>query len=568
MHIDVVPNRNSSPAYLLRESYREGGKVKKRTLANLSSLPIEQIERIRQILRGEQLAPVETLFAAVGSAHHGHVQAVLSAMKRLGFFALLSSRPCRERDLVVAMVAARILKPHSKLATTRWWNVTTLPQILGVLDATEDDLYEAMDWLLLRQERIEKKLSARHLRENGLVLYDLTSSYFEGITCPLAALGHPRDGVKGKLQVNYGLLASPGGCPVSVSVYEGNTGDPTTLLEQVTKVKDAFGIKNLVLVGDRGMITQKQIDSLKDMDGVDWISALKAGGIRELLHSGALQMGLFDERNLFELTHPDFPGERLIACRNPELARMRAAKRQDLLLATTQELDKVKRMVEKGRIAGKGKIGVRVGRVINKYKMAKHLALVIDDERFGYEIRQDQVAAEAALDGIYVIRTSLPKERMSASDAVRSYKSLSDVERAFRCLKSIDLLVRPIRHRLEDRVRAHIFLCMLSYYVEWHMLEAWRPLLFADEDRKAKMKRDPVAPAKRSDEALRKVATHSLGDGTPAHSFRTLLEELGGIVRNVCRRAGAESSEPTFLMTTTPNPRQARALALLDAIRV
>jgi hypothetical protein len=568
MHIDVVPNRNSSPAYLLRESYRDGGKVKKRTLANLSSLPIEQIERIRQILRGEQLAPVDTLFKAVGSAHHGHVQAVLSAMKRLGFDTLLSSRPCRERDLVVAMVAARILKPHSKLATTRWWKVTTLPEILGVSDATEDDLYGAMDWLLARQERIEKKLAARHLRENGLVLYDLTSSYFEGTTCPLAALGHSRDGIKGKLQVNYGLLAAPGGCPVSVSVYDGNTGDPTTLLEQVTKVRDAFGIKNLVLVGDRGMITQKQIDSLKDIEGVDWISALKTGGIRELLRSGALQMGLFDERNLFELTHPGFPGERLIACRNPELARMRAAKRQDLLLATTQELDKAKKMVEKGRLNGKDKIGVRVGRVINKYKMAKHLALVIDDQRFDYEIRQDQVAAEAALDGIYVIRTSLPKERVSAPDAVRSYKSLSDVERAFRSLKSIDLLVRPIRHRLEDRVRAHIFLCMLSYYVEWHMLEAWRPLLFADEDQVAKAKRDPVAPAKRSDEALRKAATHSLGDGTPAHSFRTLLDELACIVRNMCHRVGADPSEPTFLMTTTPNSRQARALALLDAIRV
>jgi len=568
MHIDVVPNRNSSPAYLLRESYREQGKVKKRTLANLSSLPIEQILRIRQILRGDQLAPVDTLFQAVGSAQHGHVQAVLSAMKRLRFDALLSSRPCRERDLVVAMVAARILEPHSKLATTRWWHFTTLPQILGVSDATEDNLYEAMDWLLARQDRIEKKLAARHLRENGLVLYDLSSSYFEGTTCPLAALGHSRDGIKGKLQVNYGLLAAPGGCPVSVSVYEGNTGDPTTLLEQVTKVKNAFGIKNLVLVGDRGMITQKQIDSLKDIEGVDWISALKTGGIRELLHRGDLQMGLFDERNLFELTHPDFPGERLIACRNPELARMRAAKRQDLLLATTQELDKVQRMVEKGRLTGRDKIGVRIGRVINKYKMAKHLALVIDDQHFDYEIRQEQVAAEAALDGIYVIRTSLPKERISAPDAVRNYKSLSDVERAFRCLKSIDLLVRPIRHRLEDRVRAHIFLCMLSYYVEWHMLEAWRPLLFADEDRNAKAKRDPVAPAKRSEEALRKAATHTLEDGTPAHSFRTLLKELACIVRNICHRVGADPSEPTFLMTTTPNPRQARALALLDAIRV
>jgi hypothetical protein len=568
MHIDVVPNRNSQPAYLLRESYREGGKVKKRTLANLSALPIEQIERIRQILRGEQLAPVDTLFESVGSAHHGHVQAVLSAMKRLGFDALLSSRPCRERDLAVAMVAARILQPHSKLATTRWWHVTTLPETLGVCDATEDDLYDAMDWLLARQERIEKKLAARHLRENGLVLYDLTSSYFEGITCPLAALGHNRDGRKGKLQVNYGLLASPGGCPVSVSVYEGHTGDPTTLLEQVAKVRDAFGIKNLVLVGDRGMISQKQIDQLKDVDGVDWISALKTSGIRELLKSGALQMGLFDEKNLFELTHPDFPGERLIACRNPELARMRAAKRQDLLLATAQELDKVKRMAETGRIAGRDKIGVRVGRVINRYKMAKHIALAIDETHFSYQIRQDQVAAEAALDGIYVIRTSLPKERMSAEDAVRSYKSLSDVERAFRCLKSIDLLVRPIRHRLEDRVRAHIFLCMLSYYVEWHMLEAWRPLLFADEDQAAKAKRDPVAPAKRSKAALAKVATKRLDDDTVAHSFQTMMTELSGIVRNTCRRHGAEPSEPTFRMITTPNPKQARALALLDTIRV
>src|SRR3990172_7871454 len=315
-------------------------------------------------------------------------------------------------------------------------------------------------------------------------------------------------------QVNYGLLASPRGCPVSVSVYDGHTGDPTTLLEQVTKVRDAFGIQNLVLVGDRGMISQKQIDHLKDLDGVDWISALEAGVIRELLKSGALQMGLFDEKNLFELTHPDFPGERLIACRNPELARMRAAKRQDLLQATTQELDKVKRMAETGRIAGRDKIGVRVGRVINRYKMAKHIALAIDETHFSYQIRQDQVAAEAALDGIYVIRTSLPKERMSAEDAVRSYKSLSDVERAFRCLKSIDLLVRPIRHRLEDRVRAHIFLCMLSYYVEWHMLEAWRALLFADEDQKGKKERDPVAPAKRSKAALAKVATQRLDDDT------------------------------------------------------
>ena len=543
MYIATVPNRGSSPAILLREGYREHGKVKNRTLANLSHWSPEKVDLLRRVLRDERLAPVDQLFEVVTSSHHGQVQAVRTAMQRLDFERLIASRPSRERSLVTAMVAARILQPHSKLATTRWWHVTTLPEILGVGDATEDDLYEAMDWLLARQERIEKKLAARHLRENGLVLYDLTSSYFEGTTCPLAALGHNRDGKKGKLQVNYGLLAGPRGCPVSVSVYEGNTGDPTTLSEQVAKVRDAFGIRNLVLVGDRGMISQKQIDCLKDVQGVDWITALKTGGIRELLRSGHLQMGLFDERNLFEMTHPDFPGERLVACRNPELARLRAHKRQDLLEATTKELETIKGMVARGSLAGKDKIGVRVGRGINKYKMAKHIALSIGDERFDYEVRRDQVAAEAALDGIYVIRTSLPKERISAEDAVRSYKSLSDVERAFRSLKSIDLLVRPIRHRLEDRVRAHIFLCMLSYYVEWHMLEAWRPLLFADEDQKGKKERDPVAPAKRSEAALCKAATKRINDDTPAHSFRTLLTELGGIVRNTCCRPGERRSQ-------------------------
>lgn len=568
MHIDVVPNRNSRPAYLLRESYRKGGKVKKRTLANLSSLPIDQIEAIRLILRGERVAPVEKLFEVITSLHHGHVEAVLAAMKRLGFDSLLSSRPCRERNLVIAMVAARILKPHSKLAMTRWWHVTTLPEILGVTDATEDDLYDAMDWLFARQGRIEKKLAARHLREDGLVLYDLTSSYFEGTTCPLAALGYSRDGVRGKLQVNYGLLASPGGCPVSVSVYDGNTGDPTTLMDQITKVKDAFGIKSLVLVGDRGMITQKQINLLKDIEGIDWISALKTGGLRELFKSGYLQLGLFDERDLFELIHPDFPGERLIACRNPELAKLRTHKRQDLLSATTKELEKVQGMVARGDLTGEDKIGVRVGRVINKYKMAKHIALTIKEKSFEYSIRQDQVQAEAALDGIYVVRTSLPKDRISAEDAVRSYKSLSGVERAFRSLKSIDLLVRPIRHRLEDRVRAHIFLCMLSYYVEWHMIEAWRPLLFADEDQQAKTKRDPVVPAKRSEKALNKAATKRIEDDTVAHSFQTLMAELEGIVRNGCRRPGADPKEQTFQVTTIPNPKQARALALLDTIQV
>lgn len=568
MHIDVVPNRNSRPAVLLRESYREDGKVKKRTLANLSALPADQIEAIRGILRGEKLVPVANLFEAVSSAQHGNVDAVRTAMIRLGFDSLLSSRPCRERDLAVAMIAARILEPQSKLATTRWWHVTTLPGILGVQNATEDELYSAMDWLLGRQERIEKKLAARHLREDGLVLYDLTSSYVEGTKCPLAALGHSRDEKKGKLQVNYGLLTNEQGCPVSVSVYDGNTGDPTTLLEQVEKVRDRFGVRRLVLVGDRGMITQKQIDALKGTQGVEWITALRTGSLRELLCGGHLQMGLFDERNLFEMTHPDYPGERLIACRNPSLARLRAQKRQDLLEATMRELKKVQGMTARGRLSGKAEIGVRIGRVINKYKVAKHIALSVRDDGFDVAIREDRVAAEAALDGIYVVRTSLPRERLGAEDVVRSYKNLSQVERAFRTLKSIDLKVRPIRHWVEDRVRAHIFLCMLAYYVEWHMIAAWRPLLFADEDQEGKKERDPVAPARRSKSALEKVRSHLLDDGTVVHSFQTLMKDLGSIVRNLCRRKGASPSEATFEITTTPTAKQAQAFALLKTIRV
>ncbi len=568
MHIDVVPNRNSRPAVLLRESYREDGKVKKRTLANLSALPADQIEAIRGILRGEKLVPVANLFEAVSSAQHGNVDAVRTAMIRLGFDSLLSSRPCRERDLAVAMIAARILEPQSKLATTRWWHVTTLPGILGVQNATEDELYSAMDWLLGRQERIEKKLAARHLREDGLVLYDLTSSYVEGTKCPLAALGHSRDEKKGKLQVNYGLLTNEQGCPVSVSVYDGNTGDPTTLLEQVEKVRDRFGVRRLVLVGDRGMITQKQIDALKGTQGVEWITALRTGSLRELLCGGHLQMGLFDERNLFEMTHPDYPGERLIACRNPSLARLRAQKRQDLLEATMRELKKVQGMTARGRLSGKAEIGVRIGRVINKYKVAKHIALSVRDDGFDVAIREDRVAAEAALDGIYVVRTSLPRERLGAEDVVRSYKNLSQVERAFRTLKSIDLKVRPIRHWVEDRVRAHIFLCMLAYYVEWHMIAAWRPLLFADEDQEGKKERDPVVPARRSKSALEKVRSHLLDDGTVVHSFQTLMKDLGSIVRNLCRRKGASPSEATFEITTTPTAKQAQAFALLKTIRV
>ena len=489
-------------------------------------------------------------------------------MQRLGFAVLLASRPSPERALVMALVAARVLAPESKLATTRWWHTTTLPADLGVADADEDACYAAMDWLLARQARIEQKLAARHLQSGGLVLYDLTSSYFEGTTCPLAAFGHDRDGKAGKLQVNYGLLSDARGCPVAVSVFPGNTGDPTTLLPEVERVRAEFRIEQLVLVGDRGMISQTQITALQPLPGVDWITALKSGAIRDLVSGGHLQLGLFDERNLFELAAPDFPGERLVACRNPELAHLRAHKREALLAATTKELERVRGMVARGRLKGQDAIGVRVGKVVNKYKVAKHFRLDIQAASFAFQVDPASVAAEAALDGLYVLRTSVPAARLDAAETVRSYKRLSQVERAFRALKTVDLKVRPIYHRLEDRVRAHIFLCLLAYYVEWHLLEAWRPLLFADEAQDAKTTRDPVAPATRSEAALRKVHTKLLDDGTMVHSFRTLLTELSGIVRNVCRRHGAEADEPTFTILTTPNAKQQRAYDLLETITV
>jgi transposase len=552
--------------HLLRRSYREDGHVKNETVGNLSHLPDDLIELIRRKLKGEVFVSAEDRFDIVASAAHGHVQAVRVAMQRLGFESLLASKQSRERDLVTAMVASRIVAPHTKLATTRWWHTSTLADDFGVADADEDELYQAMDWLLLRQGDIEKKLAARHLDEDSLVLYDLTSSYFEGTTCPLARLGHNRDGKKGKLQVNYGLVTNRLGCPVAVSVFDGSTSDSASLMPQVNQLKHSFGIRRLVLVGDRGMLSQKSIDALKDVAGLSWITALKTGQIRALVAEGQIQLGLFDERNLFELAHPDFPGERLVACRNADLGRLRAYKRQSLLDATSRELEKVCRMVEAGRLRGKDNIGVRVGRVVNKYKVAKHFLLEIRDDRFSYQLRQDQIAAEAALDGIYVVRTAVPATELSAEDTVRSYKKLSNVERAFRSLKTVDLKVRPIHHRLEDRVRSHIFLCMLAYYVEWHMREAWRSVLFADQDQLAKDTRDPVAPATRSDDAQRKVRTHTLADGTQAHSFTTMLESLGTIVRNTCRAPGAGPDAATFRIVTTANAEQRRALELLRTI--
>jgi transposase len=655
MYIATIPNRNSPPAILLRESYRENGKVKNRTLANLSSLPPHSLDILRRSLKGENLVSTDAIeIVENGSPAHGHVDAVMTAMRQLDFSSLICSRRSRQRDLVVAMVAARILEPQSKLATTLWWADTTLPEILEVSDADEDDLYNAMDWLLERQSVIENKLAGRHLEDNALALYDLTSSYFEGQTCPLAALGHNRDGKKGKLQVNYGLLTNRKGIPVAVSVFKGNTGDPKTLMPQVEKMQDAFGIKQFVMVGDRGMLTQKQIDVIDDIDGVDWIGALRPEAIKKLITNGAIQMGLFDECNLFELKHPDFPGERLIACRNAELAHKRAAKRESLLKATVKELDKVRGMVWRGRLSGKkqigarvrallkkyriGKhfkldirddgfnykvneqalvaettakskgnqeliekrlkrnrrhiesitkqlakvsqkidkgqlhgqdnIGVRVGKVIDKYKVGKHFKLDIRDNDLSFEINREKVKEEAALDGIYIVRTSLPKQRMDADETVRSYKLLSQAERAFRSFKTVDLMVRPIHHRLEDRVRAHIFLCMLAYYVQWHMMEVWRPLLYADEDQKAKALRDPVAAAKRSDSAMKKVSTKRLDDGSRVYSFQGLLDHLAAIVRATCRCPGDNDTSATFTMITRPNPKQQKAYDLLKTIHV
>ncbi|MFO8073847.1 MAG: IS1634 family transposase [Polyangia bacterium] len=569
MYIHTIPNRNSPPAILLRESYRENGKTKNKTITNISHWPPDRIEGLRRLLKGEKLISVDDAFEKVSSLQHGHVKAVLSAMERLGFAKLLASRRSRQRNIVAAMVAWRIIKPDSKLAMQRTWKDTTLPAQLGIEGADEDDLYAAMDWLVERQERIEKKLARRHLTEGGLVMYDLSSSYFEGTKCKLAKLGHNRDGKKGKLQVNYGLLTDQRGCPVSVSVFDGNTGDPKTLLPQAEKVRTRFGVGEMVLVGDRGMISQKQIDALKETDGVAWLTALKTGAIRSLTEGGCIQLGLFDERGLFELEHPDYPGERLVACRNPELAKLRAHKRESLLAATAKELEKVRRTAGKGKLKTAAAIGVRAGKVVNKYKVAKHFDLDIRDDAFGFAVNEASVTAEAALDGIYVVRTSVPATRMDADDVVRSYKNLSRVERAFRSLKTVDLKVRPIHHHDEERVRAHIFLCMLAYYVEWHMREALRPLLFEDEDQEAKATRDPVAPAKRSGKALEKIATKRTEDDLEAHSFRTLIDHLGGIVRNSCKRKGdGEDAPADVIIETTPDPIQQRAFDLISQLAV
>ena len=568
MYIDFVPNRTSKPAILLRESIREGQRIRKRTIANLSALTLEQAEAIRLVLKGEKLAPAGGGLDCIRSLPHGHVEAVRIAMRRLGFEKLIDGKASRERDLAAAMVAARIIAPEaSKLAMTHAWSDTTLAEDFSVADAHEDELYAAMDWLIERQDRIEKRLAKRHLKEGGLVLFDLTSSSFEGVTCPLAKIGYSRDGKPGTLQVNYGLLTDARGCPVAVSVFEGNTADPRTLLPQVEKARDSFGIASLTMVGDRGMISNVQIEAMRKMEGVGWITALKSGAIAALVKEGQLQPDLFDERNLISLTSEDYPGERLVACRNPELARLRAAKRKELIAATERALEKVAAMAAAGRLSGRDKIGVRVGKVIAKYKVGKHFDLDIKDAAFAFSVNEERAAAEAALDGLYVIRTSAAEAGMSAEAAVLNYKRLAEVERAFRTLKGVDLQVRPIRHRLESRVKAHIFLSMLAYYVQWHLAEAWKPLLFADEaPANEAREREPVAPARRSAAALAKAQTRRLADGTPAFSFRGLLTHLATIVRNAMRPKNAKPGTGTFTLATEANPKQRQALDLAATI--
>jgi len=570
MFIDTIPNRNSPPAILLRKSVRRGKKTLKKTLLNLSDWPREVVAGLDRLLRGEKLASVNDLFAIERSTPHGHVEAILGMIETLGVDRLLASRHSRQRDLVVAMIAERILHPCSKLATTRLWHTTTLAEQLAVADADVDELYAALDWLLARQKRIEKKLAKRHLRDGDQALYDVSSSYYEGRTCVLAVRGHNRDGKKGLPIIVYGVMTDAEGRPVAVDVYAGNTGDPTTVPDQVEKLRGAFGLSRVVLVGDRGMLTQTQIVNLKQYPQLGWISALRSDAIRKLAAAGSIQMSLFDEQNLAEIESPEFPGERLVVCYNPQLAEERRRKRLELLAATEKELDRISREVKRrtNKPLGESEIGMKVGRVINRFKMAKHFSLTIEDNRFEWARNEEAIAAEAALDGIYVIRTSEPAERLSAEDTVRSYKNLSHVERAFRTLKGIDLRVRPIRHRTEDHVRAHIFLCLLAYYVEWHMRKAWAPLLFDDEELDADRKtRDPVAPAKPSRSAKKKKTSRRTDDGLPIHSFQTLLAELGTRCRNRCRTKTGKTGF-TFDQVSAPSPLQKRALELLEVCPV
>jgi transposase len=553
-------------SYYLRRSFRQDGKVKHETLGNLSDLPVHVIDLISRSLKGETFVPADEAFRVLRTRPHGHVEAILTMIRRLGLDSFIASRPSRQRDLVTAMIAERLLFPCSKLATTRHWLDTTLAEELHLEDATEDELYAAMDWLLERQKAIETKLAKRHLADGALVLYDVSSSYYEGETCPLARYGHDRDGKTGRPIIVYGVLTDADGRPVAVQVYPGDTGDPTTVGDQVAKLSRQFGLSRIVLVGDRGMLTQTQINTLKEHPGLGWISALRSDAIRGLLADGHLNRSLFDAVNLAEIASPDFPGERLLACYNPLLAEKRARKREALLAATEEELTKLARGVSRRTKAplSAAAIGVKAGRVIGRHKMAKHIKMTINDGSFTWKRDDQSIDREKLLDGIYVIRTGEPSERLSAGDGVRSYKRLSQVEQAFRCLKGIDLLVRPIHHRLEPRVRAHVLICVLAYYVEWHLRRAWRPLLFEDEELDgARAVRDPVAPAQPSDSVRRKKTTHRTAGGLPVHSFRTLLAHMGCRSRETYQ-VGSDPSGATFARVTELDPMQEEALRLLE----
>lgn len=565
MYIDVVPNRNSRPAILLREGWREAGKIKKRTIANLTNWPPEVVDAIRLALKGKKQVVPEDFFTIERSLPHGRVEAILGMIRKLGLDVMISSRRCRERDLVVAMIVDRLICPRSKLSAMRVIHNTSLGRELGLEDANEDDLYGALDWLISRQAEIEKRLARRHLGEGGVVLYDVSSSWYEGRTCCLARYGHNRDGKRGKRIIVYGVMTDGAGRPVAVDVYPGNTGDPGTVADQVEKLRRRFGLQRVILAGDRGMLTAAQIERLRAHPGIGWLSALRSKQIRALLDAGAFQLSLFDERNLAEIEAPDFPGERLVVCRNPLLAEERERTRGELLAETERELLRIQRGVARRtrHPLGAGEIGLQVGRVINRWKVAKHFKVRIGDGVLEFERRADSIRREAELDGIYIIRTSEPAQRFSAAAAVRSYKSLSQVERLFRTLKGLTNRVRPIHHRQERRVRGHIFVCLLAYYVEWHMRRVLAELIFADEEvEENRQRRDPVLPAKPSATAQKKKQRKKTAAGLPVMSFDMLLQDLGTRCLNLCRFQ-SESAAPV-IHYTAPTAYQKRIFELLE----
>lgn len=569
MHIDIVPNRNSKPAILLREAWREGKKIRKRTVANLSGLPMDQVELLRRVLKGEALVPADEAFQIQRAEPHGHVAAVLGTMKKLGMADLLSTRDHRHRRLSLAMIAARVLAPDSKLATARGLDQDTLSSslgsALGIKRVEVDDLYGAMDWLFRGQARIQDKLATKHLAEGELVLWDATAVRFDSQTSKLAQFGRPKRGGRSERQLVFGLLTTREGVPVAVEVFPGNTGDPKTVGPVLDRIQDRFGLRKVTVVGDRGMLTQTRItDELKPR-GLDWITSLRAPTIRKLHEEGPLQLSLFDERDLAEITSPDFPGERLIACRNPLLAQERARKRDVLLQATEVKLEAVRKATtrKKNPLRGKARIGVRVGKVLGGSKVAKHFRYEITAGAFTFERDEEAITREAALDGIYVIRTSVSAEALEAEEVVQAYKRLSVVEQAFRVSKDFALEVEPIRHRREDRIRAHIFLCMLAFYVRRHMERALAPMLFVDHDPQGPgtEQRSIVAPAVRSSAARRKIGRGCDDDGLPLHAFKTLMNDLATLTRNTVQMGG---TAVTFEQYARPTELQQRALDLLE----